>query len=523
MEIKDKLRAIPRQKKMVAIGFCAVVLFSLLVIGFIVSIFAGGEAPAVDTEPSASAQTEASEHTTAPQVTTEATQEATEGTQATEDTQATENTPPKTGTQDEDPQTPSGGGAAVDISGAIGNGETQEVTFGIDVSKYQGTIDWAQVAASGVDFAMVRVGYRTKVTGEITVDSNAKYNMQEAQKHGIKLGAYFFSTAVTEAEAVEEANWVADYISQYRITYPVAFNCEGFSDPENRQYSLSKTQRTDLALAFLQAVGQRGYTPMFYASKTELDGQAQWETSRIEVGCKIWVAQYPAQPYPQTQRSSYTGTHAMWQYTPNGTVPGISQGVDVNIAYFGYEGTEGPKNDDTPEDVTPDPEALMIFTPVSETVTAKIETNLRDIPSQGDDSTVLYTLKNGETANRIGISDSGWSKLEFNGNIYYAVSSYLTTDLSYTPPTQTQPTEPQDTIQTQFTPVSEQVTAKEAVNLRTLPSVTDEGSQVVYTLTNGEFVTRTGINNDVGWSRVEWNGQVLYCISSYLTLAQTTE
>ena len=97
--------------------------------------------------------------------------------------------------------------------------ETEEITIGIDVSKFQGTIDWAKVAETGIDFAMVRVGYRTQSTGEITEDTNARYNMQEATANGIRIGAYFFSTAISGAEAVEEAKWVADYISQYQITY----------------------------------------------------------------------------------------------------------------------------------------------------------------------------------------------------------------------------------------------------------------------------------------------------------------
>ncbi len=419
----------------------------------------------------------------------------------------------------QDPQVIPNGGASTDISDAVQQTTPQRITLGIDVSKYQGTIDWAQVAAAGVDFAIVRVGYRTLVSGEIVADANAKYNMQEATKHGIKLGVYFFSTAISQAEAIEEANWVADYIARYSITYPVAYNCEGFTDPENRQYSLDKSQRTDLALAFLQTIQQRGYTSMFYASKNELQGDAQWETSRIAPSYKVWVAQYPAKPYPETAASSYTGTHAMWQYTTAGKVPGISKNVDLNIAYFGYDETQTPQDTQPPEQVTPDIEALMTFTPVNETVTAKIETNLRDIPSQGSDSTVCYTLKNGETANRIGISPSGWSKVVFNGNTYYAVSSYLTTDLDYQVP---EPTQPENTIQTPFFSVNDQVTAKDVVNLRTIPSVTDPQSQVVAQLTKGEIVTRTGINHDVGWSRIDYNGQTLYCISSYLTTPEET-
>lgn len=423
----------------------------------------------------------------------------------------------------EDPQSAAGGGmtsqngANVDISQVVENlptNETQELTLGIDVARYQGTIDWKKVSESGVDFAIVRVGYRTLKTGEIIADTNAKYNMQEATKYGIKVGAYFFSTAITKEEAIEEANWVADYIAKYKITYPVVYNCEGYEDPENRQYSLTKTQRTDIAIAFLDKIAERGYSPMFYASKSEMEGNAKWETSRLENRYKIWVAQYPGTPYPQTAKSSYTGKHDMWQYTNNGTVPGISKPVDMNVAYFGFINTEGPQDSEAPEDVEADVEANMKFREVNETVTAKDRTNLRNKPSQGSDSTVIYTLTNGETATRTGISDSGWSRIEFKGQTLYAVSSLLTTDLTVKQP------EPDDGIQTKFTEVDEWVTPKIAVNLRTLPSVTNEGSQVVVEIKNGDVIHRIGINTELGWSKVEYNGQILYCVSSYLTVVE---
>lgn len=425
---------------------------------------------------------------------------------------------------DEDPQEiitpnkPEGDGASVDISDVIvkGENETEEITLGIDVSKYQGTIAWKKVAESGIDFVMVRVGYRTMANGEIVADSNAKYNMQEAQKNGIKVGAYFFSTATSAEEAIEEADWVADYISKYKITYPVAYNCEGFNNEGSRQYNMTKTQRTDAALTFMKQIAERGYTAMFYASKGEMEAEADWETSRIASLYKVWVAQYPSVPYPETAASSYTGTHAMWQYTNKGTIPGIDTAVDVNVAYFGYDEEREAQSTDAPEDVEADPEALMPFTAVEETVTAKDKTNLRDKPSQGDDSKVLYTLTNGEKATRTGISNSGWSRVVLNGKTYYAVSSYLTTDLSYKPPQE----EPDDGIKTEFTAVNEKVTAKDVVNLRQKPSVDDGIAPVVVQLKNGEVATRTGVNNEVGWSRVEYNGQTLYCVSSYLDLVE---
>ena len=409
-------------------------------------------------------------------------------------------------------------GTEVDVKTLLSSGsvaETNQVTIGIDVARYQGTIDWAQAAASGIDFAMVRVGYRADGTREICADTNAKYNMQEAQKYGIKLGAYFFSTAVTAEEAVEEADWVADYIAGYQITYPVAYDCEGFERSDSAQYGLTNAQRTDIAIAFLQEIYNRGYTPMFYASMGELSGSAKWDTERIEGSYRIWVSQYPAAPYPETEKSSYGGVHAMWQYTNRGTVAGISRPVDVNVAYFGYEGTAEAHTSEAPEEAHADVEALMNFTEVNETVTAKDSTNLRNIPSQGEESAIVHTLKNGETATRTGISDSGWSRLTYEGQTVYAVSSYLTTDLGYQAPAQ-EGAGSGDGLKTKFADRSDQVTAKIEVNLRALPSVTNPDATVVAVLHNGEYVTRTGINEEYGWSRVDYNGQTLYCISSYL-------
>lgn len=209
----------------------------------------------------------------------------------------------------------------------------------------------------------------------------------------------------------------------------------------------------------------------------------------------------------------------MWQYTNRGTIPGIPKNVDMNVAYFGYDTAAEAQSSEAPEEVEANVEALMNFAEVNETVTAKDVVNLRDRPSQGADSVVLGTLANGTTAQRTGISDSGWSRLLIDGQKVYAVSSFLTTDTSYvTPqqPAQDTQTPPDDGIKTRFTAVNESVTAKIEVNLRTLPSVTNSDAAVAYTLKYGEWITRTGVS-DNGWSRVEYNGQTLYCVSSYLS------
>ncbi len=392
--------------------------------------------------------------------------------------------------------------------------EQDRTTFGIDVARYQGTVDWADVAASGIDFAMIRIGYRTLSDGIIEEDSNARFNLQQASKAGIALGAYFFSTARNVEEAAEEARWAAKFLSQYPITYPVAYDCEQYDDPDSRQYGMDARERTDVALAFLKTIEKLGYEGMFYASKNALESESHWLTEKIQKKYKIWVAQYPAEPYPATAQSSYEGSHAMWQYTMEGTILGITQSVDLNVCYFGYDGQEPPQDTTPPEEAHPDPEAMMAFREVQEAVTAKEETNLRSIPSQDEYSQVLTQLRNGEVAQRIAVSDSGWSKLSFQGEIYYAVSSYLTTDLDYAPGQG----ENGDGIQTQFTAVNEPVTAKDTVNLRALPSVEHEGATILAQLKNGDVATRVGIS-DNGWSKLSYQGQTCYAVSSYLTPA----
>ncbi len=398
--------------------------------------------------------------------------------------------------------------------------ETDEQTTGIDVARYQGTIDWERLATSSIDFAMVRLGYRSSADGTIKADPNARYNLQEAQKNGIMLGAYFFSTAISEEEAKEEANWAADLLDQYSITYPVAYDCEGYHETDSRQYGLSVEERTEIALAFLKQIEKRGYEGMFYSSKNEMEEDHQWLVSRIEKDYKIWVAQYPAQPYPMTETSSYSGKHHMWQHTTNGIVPGISQNVDLNVAYFGYEEVNAPISNVPPEEAEPDVEALLNFREVSDMVTAKEETNLRSIPSQGEDSVIVYTLRNGEQVKRIAICDSGWSKLLYNGNVCYAVSSYLTTDMNYAPLPEYEEETEDDGVETRFVAVEEKVTAKIEVNLRTLPSVEHPDCKIVTLLKNGTVLTRTGINEELGWSRLDYNGQTVYCVSSMLIVVE---
>lgn len=233
----DKWNQLNKKQRMTLIGIAAGVLLAIvIIIGIAVAISSERSGLVSGTsEGFSSEQTETDSNTEVSQMTETASAEDV----VTEQETSSETQEPSESESEakiqEDPQGSmegnmnEGSGANVEIGEVLENlpneNETLEITYGIDVSKYQGAIDWKQVAESGIDFAMIRVGYRTLKTGEIIADNNAKYNMQEAAKYGIKVGVYFFSTAVTREEAIEEADWVSDYISKYQITYPVVYNC----------------------------------------------------------------------------------------------------------------------------------------------------------------------------------------------------------------------------------------------------------------------------------------------------------
>ena len=392
-------------------------------------------------------------------------------------------------------------------SGAEVNAEKLEikkgVANGVDVSKWQGKIDWARVKRSGIDFAIIRIGFRGE-NGIIYKDDCADYNIQQADKAGLLVGVYFFSTAKTAAEAEEEAKWTANAIAGYPISYPVVYDCEGFLSENSRMYGLSKEQRSDNALAFLNYIKSAGYEGMFYAAKSELEGSLYWDTARLENAFEIWVARYPATPYPTTPTPDYGGKYAMWQYTNKGTVSGITSNADISVSYFTREKSEAKSPKSRPSDASAPSADDNIYTAVSDEVTAKIETNLRD--GATTKSNIVGTLKNGEFLKRTATGSNGWSRLIYNGKTVYAITSYLTTDRNYK-------TEIISSVSDGFEPASGEVTAKEETNLRAEPNT---NGAIVATIKNGEFVTRVGVSPS-GWTRLIYNGQTVYAKSSLLT------
>ena len=198
-------------------------------------------------------------------------------------------------------------------------------TLGIDVSKYQPSINWSSVKASGVNFVIIRCGYRGASTGALIQDPYFTSHIKGAKAAGLKVGVYFFTTALTEAEAVEEASMCAALCSGYGINYPIFMDCE--NSPRPGYNSMSASERTAVIKAFCNTIKSAGYTPGVYANKTWLSSYIN--TSSLS-GCRIWLAQYNA------AGPTYTGRYDIWQYTSKGHVDGISGNVDMNQSYMGY-------------------------------------------------------------------------------------------------------------------------------------------------------------------------------------------
>ena len=202
------------------------------------------------------------------------------------------------------------------------DGETKSVK-GIDVSKFQGDIDWQKVADSGVEYAMIRLGLRGYETGKLVTDENFKANVEGATAAGIDVGVYFFTQAINPAEAREEAEYVLNEIAPYNITYPVAIDVEDLYNDKARSYNQSKESRTECAIAFMDAIKDAGYNPAIY-------GNLNTFTKLVEVN-KLgeydkWFALYDTQIY-------FPYEITVWQYSDKGRIDGIEGDVDLNITF----------------------------------------------------------------------------------------------------------------------------------------------------------------------------------------------
>lgn len=290
-------------------------------------VMGGGNIDLVDNSEEIAAQTQA--QTTQAQ-TSEATQSQETTNQTTQETTSSQ--------QETTTQAPTTTEAATTQAST----EYSTVVKGIDVSKWQGSIDWNQVKNSGITFVMIKCGGRYTGDGGLYEDSYFRQNIQGALNAGLKVGIYFFSQATTVTEAYEEASLCVDLIKDYNITYPVAFDWESASGYRVASANLSTTALTEICETFADTVKSYGYTPMIYFNRT--DWRNAVNTSVLTSKYKVWLATYyTAYYYTSTDwqygnsRPTYPDIpYCMWQYGVTNVVPGISGYVDMDLALFDY-------------------------------------------------------------------------------------------------------------------------------------------------------------------------------------------
>lgn len=207
--------------------------------------------------------------------------------------------------------------------------ESVSYITGVDVSSHQGEIDWEKVKDDGIDFAIIRVGYRGYGTaGNVCEDERSEYNIKGASDAGLKVGVYFYSQATNEEEAGEEADFVLDIIKNYDIDFPVVFDWE--NDPDvggMRTDNMTSSQITACAVAFCEKVKKAGYIPGVYFNLT--DAYDRYDLDAIK-DYPFWYAQHEGE-YPL-----FYYNYSVWQYSDAGKVDGIDAYVDLNISFSDF-------------------------------------------------------------------------------------------------------------------------------------------------------------------------------------------
>ena len=206
-----------------------------------------------------------------------------------------------------------------DFSQIVKDYKNDDTQIGIDVSKWQGDIDFSKLKASGVEFVIIRVGSSNGLNGENFVDSKFIQNVKNANAVGIPVGIYFYSYASTIDRAISDAKWIVEQIKDYKVDLPIAFDWENWGS--FNKFDVSFFGLTNIAKGFMDTIKDAGYDAMLYSSKTYL------ENIWLPTSYPVWLAHY-------TKNTNYTGEYSFWQMCSNGRVDGISGDVDINIRYI---------------------------------------------------------------------------------------------------------------------------------------------------------------------------------------------
>lgn len=203
----------------------------------------------------------------------------------------------------------------------------KSVSFiGVDISKYQGEVDFYQLKDAGIDYVMLRVGARGYSSGNIIMDEYFTTNIQKATEAGLDVGVYFYSQALTEEEAIEEANVVIQSLAGYTLQYPVAFDMEYVENDTARVEALTRADKTKITKAFLDTIQAAGYRAMIYGNK-------EWLIKRIDLSYlkdyEVWLSQ-------QKDIPDYPYKFSMWQYSTSAEIHGIDGYANLNICFIDY-------------------------------------------------------------------------------------------------------------------------------------------------------------------------------------------
>ena len=222
-----------------------------------------------------------------------------------------------------EPKSVTGGGSSsevtyTDFNAILEEHKTDDTLVGIDVSKWQGAIDFSKVKEAGAEFVIIRVGHQNGVGGEYVLDPYFKRNIRKALDNKLKVGIYFYSYADSKKEARKQAEWVIKQIKDYDITLPVAFDSESFTSFNIMNLSLYGLN--EVAESYFSTLEDKGYDTMLYGSKNYLNTIWKYNTN------KVWLAHY-------TDETDYDKDYMMWQLCQDGVIDGINGFVDIDILY----------------------------------------------------------------------------------------------------------------------------------------------------------------------------------------------
>lgn len=209
--------------------------------------------------------------------------------------------------------------SVTEFSDVIKDYKNDNTQIGIDVSKWQGDIDFSKLKSAGVEFVIIRIGSSTGINGENFIDSKFIQNIKNANSVGIPVGVYFYSYANSVDRANSDAKWIIENIKDYKVELPIAFDWENWGSFNT--YELSFFGLTNMAKRFMDTVKASGYDAMLYSSKTYL------ENIWMSVDYPVWLAHY-------TKNTNYAGDYSYWQICSNGRVDGINGDVDIDIRYI---------------------------------------------------------------------------------------------------------------------------------------------------------------------------------------------